>query len=48
MFYQITLSPQVKQSAIMSNKHDIYEFPHELPSNLRLGILGDKEKLGKS
>ena len=36
MFYQIFLSPQVKQWAIIIDKHDIYELPHELPNNLRL------------
>ena len=30
---------QVKQSAIVSNKHRIYEVPHELPIYLRLKIL---------
>ena len=33
--YQIFLSPQVKQSVIISNKHGIYQSPHELPNNLR-------------
>ena len=33
------LSPQVKRSVIISNKHGIYELPHELPSDLRLKIL---------
>ena len=41
MFYQIFLSPQVKRSAIISNKHGMYEFPHELPKDLRLRILGN-------
>ena len=40
MFYEIFLSPQVKRIMIISNKHGIYEFPHELPNDLRLGILG--------
>ena len=42
MFYQIFLSPQVKRSAIISNKHGIYELPHELPNDLvaELPILG--------
>ena len=48
MFYQISLSPQVKQWAIITYKHGIYELPHELPNNLRLKILGNKEILGKS
>ena len=38
-FTQIFLSPQVKWNAISSNKHGIYELPHELPDNLRLRIL---------
>ena len=29
MFYQMFLSPQVKQYAIISYKHGIYELPHE-------------------
>ena len=41
MFYQIFLSPQVKRSAIISNKQGIYELPHELPNDLRLRILGN-------
>ena len=28
MFYQIFISPQVKQRVIISNKHGIYELPH--------------------
>ena len=46
MFYQILLSPQVKQSAIISNKQGGYELPHELLNNLRLRILRNKEKSG--
>ena len=34
MVYQIFLSPQVKLSAIISNKHGEYELPHELPNYL--------------
>ena len=30
LFYQIFLSPQVKQRVIISNKHGIYRFPHKL------------------
>ena len=41
MFYQIFLSPQVKQIMIISNKHGIYELPQELPNHLRLNILGN-------
>ena len=36
ILYQILFSPQVKRSVIISNKHGIYELPHELPSDLRL------------
>ena len=43
MFYQIFLSPKVKRSAIISNKHGIYELPHELPNDLRLTNLGSQE-----
>ena len=42
MFSQIFLSPKVKQSTIISNKHGIYEFSHKLPNDLRLRILGNK------
>ena len=28
MFYHIFLSPQVKRSAIISNKQGVYELPH--------------------
>ena len=38
MFYQL-FSPQVKRRVIISNKHGIYELPHELPNDLRLKIL---------
>ena len=48
MFCQIFLLPQVKQSAIISNKQGVYKFPHELPNDLRLKILGNEEKSGKS
>ena len=43
MFDQIFLSPQEKQIVIISNKHDIYELPHELPNDLRLRILENQE-----
>ena len=45
MFYQIFLSPQVKQSTIISNEHGIYELPQELPNELKLRK--DLRKLGK-
>ena len=41
MFYQIFLTPQVKRIAIISNKHGIYYFPHELPNDLRGNISRD-------
>ena len=44
MFYQIFLSPQVKQSAIISNKQGV----QQLPNDLRLGLLENKEKSRKS
>ena len=34
MFDQIFLSPQVKRSLIISNKHAIYELPIEPGSNI--------------
>ena len=36
MFCQIFLSPQVKRSAIISNKHCIYKLPHEMENDLGL------------
>ena len=48
MFYKIFLSPQVKGSMIISNKHGIYELSHELPNELRLRILGISKRLSKS
>ena len=36
MFDQTFLSPQVKQSAIISNKHGIIDLSHEFPYDLRL------------
>ena len=48
MFYQIFLSRQVKQSPIISNNQGVNELPHELPNDLRLTILGNKEKSGES
>ena len=35
VFYQISLSPKVKRWAIITNKHGVYELPHELPNDLR-------------
>ena len=31
-----SLSPQLKRSVIVSNKHGIYELPHEFPNDLTL------------
>ena len=39
MFYQTFLSPQVKRCAIITYKHGIYEFSHELPNDWRLRTL---------
>ena len=42
MFYQIFLSPQVKQCAIFTYKHGTYKLPHKLLNDLlRLTILGN-------
>ena len=46
MFYQIFPSPQVKRWAIITNKHGIYELPHELLNELGLRILGNQEISG--
>ena len=38
--YHIFFSPQVKRSLIVSNKHNIYELPRELPNDfLRLNLV---------
>ena len=47
MFYQIFLSPQVKQWTIITDKHGTYELPHKLPNSLRFKILGNSEIPGK-
>ena len=47
MFYQIFLSPQVKQWAISTYKRGIYELPHEFPNGLTLRILGNYQILGR-
>ena len=36
MFYQIFCSPQLKWSAISSNKQGVYKLPHKLLNDLRL------------
>ena len=39
--FEIFLSPQVKQWAIITYKHGIYELSHELQNDFRLRILGN-------
>ena len=39
MIYQIFVSPQVKQCAIITYKHGIYELPHKLLNDLGLKYL---------
>ena len=41
MFYQIFLSPQAKQSPIITYDYGVYALPKELPNDLRLSILGN-------
>ena len=41
MFYEIIISPQVKRSSNISNKHRIYELAHKLSNDLTLRILGN-------
>ena len=48
IFYQIFFSLQVKWSVIISNKHRMHKIPHKLLNNLRLWILGNQERSGKS
>ena len=48
MFYQIFLSPQVKQCAIITYKHGTYELPHKMLNDLKLRILGNKNVSRKS
>ena len=38
---QIFFSPQVTRSVIISDKHGIYELPHDLPHDLSFRILGN-------
>ena len=47
MFNQIFFLPQVKQCAIITCKHSIYELHHKLPNNLKHRILGNEEISGK-
>ena len=48
MFYQISFSPQVKGSMIISNKHGLFELPHKMLNDLRLRTLRNIEISGKS
>ena len=41
MFDQTFLSRETKRSMIISNKHGLYELPHELSNELRLTVLGN-------
>ena len=43
MVYQIFFSPEVKRCAVITYKHDIYEFPQALTNDLRLSISGNYE-----
>ena len=51
MFDSLYLSPQVKQSVIINNKHDIYELPDVSPNTLgfkkHLRQLGNISKVSK-
>ena len=54
MFRQIFPSPQVKRVVIISNKHGIYQLPHELPAKelktydlRKLGIIRKISKLDR-
>ena len=48
MLLQIFLAPQVKRTAIIGTKHGIDKLPQELPIDLRLWILENLERSGKS
>ena len=48
MFFQIFISPQVKQCAIITYKHGIYELPHELQNNLRSSEIRKNPENGKT
>ena len=48
IFYHRPDQPQVKRKVVATTTSLVYGFSHELPNNLRLRILGNKEILGKS
>ena len=45
MFYQVFLSPQVKQWAMISYKHGMYEMPHKLLNFSRFGLFHIKARV---
>ena len=47
MFYQIFLSPQVKQCEIITYEHCIYELIHNLRNSLRLKKSGNIRKVSQ-
>ena len=47
MFYQISVSLQAKRCTIISNKHGMYELPHEFLNNLRLRKSRNQEIMEK-
>ena len=48
ILYKIFFSQQVKRSVTVSNKHDIYELPYNMPNELRSNILENSEISEKS
>ena len=44
MFYQIFLSPQVKQWAVISYQHGIHELPHELLNKNRSNFIQSEKE----
>ena len=48
IFYHRPDQPQVKRKVVATTTSLVYGFSHELPNDLRLRILGNKEMLGKS
>ena len=45
---QIFVSPQVKRTVNISNKHGMYGLPHIFPNDLRPKILGNQDIPGIS
>ena len=48
MVYSIFFSPQGRRCAIIAYKHGVYEWPRELPNNLRLKGLRKLKKYQES